>query len=186
MQLTVLLADSACTRSLATPLAEELWAAFGEEEVFRPGLGREVRAQQSPSEHSWTWDTASETDRGQFDEREYSTEVVYFGFWLWLCLWRESGFKQGQEGPEVWQKWEGEVGHQSAPTSRGLRGDYGLVSTRVPEAKPSKKPPRGCWGGMPKILFNRYYCSTIRRCHNKTAYSYQMLFFPHVFNLLKL
>lgn len=67
---------------MATPLAEELWAAFGEEEVFRPGLGREVRAQQSPSEHSWTWDTASETDRGQFDEREYSTEVVYFGFWL--------------------------------------------------------------------------------------------------------
>lgn len=65
-------------------------------------------------------------------------------------------------------------------------GGYGLVSTRVPEAKPSKKPPRGCWGGMPKILFNRYYCSTIRRCHNKTAYSYQMLFFPHVFNLLKL
>ena len=42
--------------------------------------------------------------------REDSTEVVYFGFWLWLCLRRESGFKQGQEGPEVWQKWEGEVG----------------------------------------------------------------------------
>ena len=70
------------------------------------------------------------------------------------------GSSKDRRGLKYDRSERGRLGHQSAPTSRGLRGDYGLVSPRVPEAKPSKRPLQGCWGGLPRTLFSRYHCIT--------------------------
>ncbi|XP_044046217.1 serum response factor-like isoform X3 [Siniperca chuatsi] len=85
-------------------------------------------------------DTASETDGGQFHDREYSTEVIYSG----SDQDSDSGDDEDTAGSGgdrrgvKRERSEREVGHQSAPTSGGLSG-YGGVSPGVPGAKPGKK-----------------------------------------------
>lgn len=85
--------------------------------------------------------TASETDGGQFDGREYSTEVIYSG----SDQDSDSGDDEDTAGSGgdrrgvKRERSEREVGHQSAPTSGGLSGGYGGVSPGVPGAKPGKK-----------------------------------------------
>ncbi|XP_040891863.1 serum response factor-like isoform X4 [Toxotes jaculatrix] len=85
--------------------------------------------------------TASGTDGGQFEDREYSTEVVYSG--------SEQDSDSGDEEDAAGsggdrrgvkrERSEREVGHQSAHTSGGLSGSYVGVSPGVPGAKPGKK-----------------------------------------------
>ncbi|XP_026179660.1 serum response factor-like isoform X4 [Mastacembelus armatus] len=83
----------------------------------------------------------SETDGGQFENREYSTEVVYSGSdqdsdsaddedTTGSC-----GDRRGVKR----ERSEREVGHHTAPASGGLSGGYGGVSPGVPGAKPGKK-----------------------------------------------
>ncbi len=85
--------------------------------------------------------TASDTDGRQFEDREYSTEVIYSG--------SDQDSDSGDEDDTAGsggdrrgvkrERSEREVGHQSAPTSGGLSGGYGGVSPGVPGAKPGKK-----------------------------------------------
>lgn len=84
--------------------------------------------------------TAADTDGGQFDVREYSTEVVYTG----SDQDSESGDDEDTPGSGgdrrgvKRERSEKEVGHQSAATG-GLSGGYSGVSAGVPGAKPGKK-----------------------------------------------
>lgn len=78
-----------------------------------------------------------ETDGRHFDDREYSTDVVYSG--------SDQDSDTGDDEETVCsggdrrgvkrERSEKEVGHQSAPTSGGLGGGYPVV----PGAKPGKK-----------------------------------------------
>lgn len=80
---------------------------------------------------------ACETDGNHFDDREYSTDVVYSG--------SDQDSDTGDDEETVGsggdrrgvkrERSEKEVGHQSAPTSGGLSGGYPVV----PGAKPGKK-----------------------------------------------
>ncbi|XP_049427653.1 serum response factor-like isoform X2 [Epinephelus fuscoguttatus] len=84
---------------------------------------------------------ATDTDGGRFEEREYSTEVVYSG----SDQDSDSGDDEDTAGSGgdrrgvKRERSERELGHQSAPTSGGLSGGYGGVSPGVPGAKPGKK-----------------------------------------------
>ncbi|TKS67935.1 Serum response factor [Collichthys lucidus] len=82
----------------------------------------------------------SETDGGQFDERAYSTEVIYSG----SDQDSDSGDDEDTAGSGdrrgvKRERSEREVGHQSAHISGGLSGVYGGVKPGVPGAKPGKK-----------------------------------------------
>ncbi|XP_027132506.1 serum response factor isoform X4 [Larimichthys crocea] len=82
----------------------------------------------------------SETDGGQFDERAYSTEVIYSG----SDQDSDSGDDEDTAGSGdrrgvKRERSEREVGHQSAHISGGLSGGYGGVKPGVPGAKPGKK-----------------------------------------------
>ncbi|XP_071328373.1 serum response factor-like isoform X1 [Trachinotus anak] len=85
--------------------------------------------------------TATETDGGQFGDREYSTEVVYSG----SDQDSDSGDDEDTAGSGgdrrgvKRERSEREVGHQSAPTSGGLSAGYVGVNPGVPGAKPGKK-----------------------------------------------
>ncbi|XP_050926261.1 serum response factor isoform X5 [Lates calcarifer] len=84
---------------------------------------------------------ASETDGGQFEDREYGAEMVYSG----SDQDSDSGDDEDTAGSGgdrrgvKRERSEREVGHQSAPTSGGLSGGYVGVSSGVPGAKPGKK-----------------------------------------------
>ncbi|XP_049899425.1 serum response factor-like isoform X2 [Epinephelus moara] len=84
---------------------------------------------------------ATDTDGGRFEEREYSTEVVYSG----SDQDSDSGDDEDTAGSGgdrrgvKRERSERELGHQSTPTSGGLSGGYGGVSPGVPGAKPGKK-----------------------------------------------
>lgn len=83
----------------------------------------------------------SHTDGGQFEDREYSTDMVYSG--------SEQDSDSGDDEDTAGsggdrrgvkrERSETEVGHQSAPSSVGLSGGYSGVSAGVPGAKPGKK-----------------------------------------------
>lgn len=83
----------------------------------------------------------SGTDGGQFEHREYSTEVVYSG----SDQDSDSGDDEDTAGSGgdrrgvKRERSEREVGHQSAPSSEGLSGGYSGVNPGVPGAKPGKK-----------------------------------------------
>ncbi|XP_070774740.1 serum response factor-like [Enoplosus armatus] len=85
--------------------------------------------------------TTSETDGGQFDDKEYSTEVIYSG----SDQDSDSGDDEDTAGSGgdrrgvKRERSEREVGHRSAPTPGGLSEGYGGVSPGVPGAKPGKK-----------------------------------------------
>lgn len=85
--------------------------------------------------------TTPMTDGGQFEEREYSTEVVYSG--------SEPDSDSGDDEDAAGsggdrrgvkrERSEREVGRQSSHTSGGLSGGYGGVSPGVQGVKPGKK-----------------------------------------------
>ncbi|XP_067353848.1 serum response factor-like isoform X2 [Channa argus] len=83
----------------------------------------------------------SGTDGGQFENREYSTEVVYSG----SDQDSDSGDDEDTAGSGgdrrgvKRERRERELGHQSTTTSGGLSGGYSSVSPGVPGAKPGKK-----------------------------------------------
>lgn len=85
--------------------------------------------------------TVSGTDGGQFEDREYSTEVVYSG----SDQDSDSGDDEDTAGSGgdrrgvKRERSERELGHQSAPSSGGLSGGYSEVNPGVPGAKPGKK-----------------------------------------------
>lgn len=84
--------------------------------------------------------SAAEPEGGRFEEREYSTEVVYSG----SDPDSESGEDEDTAGSGgdrrgvKRERREREVGHQAA-ASGGLAGGYGGASPGVPGAKPGKK-----------------------------------------------
>ncbi|XP_028271382.1 serum response factor-like isoform X2 [Parambassis ranga] len=85
--------------------------------------------------------TTPMTDGGQFEDREYSTEVVYSG--------SEPDSDSGDDEDAAGsggdrrgvkrERSEREVGRQSSHTSGGLSGGYGGVSPGVQGVKPGKK-----------------------------------------------
>ncbi|XP_030275239.1 serum response factor-like isoform X1 [Sparus aurata] len=83
----------------------------------------------------------TDTDRGQFEDRDYSTELVYSG----SDQDSDSGDDEDTAGSGgdrrgvKRERSEREVGHQSAASSGGLSGGHGGVSPGVPGAKPGKK-----------------------------------------------
>ncbi|KAM8771458.1 serum response factor-like isoform 2-T2 [Acanthopagrus schlegelii] len=83
----------------------------------------------------------TDTDGGQFDDRDYSTELVYSG----SDQDSDSGDDEDTAGSGgdrrgvKRERSEREVGHQSAASSGGLSGGHGGVSPGVPGAKPGKK-----------------------------------------------
>ncbi|XP_069578166.1 serum response factor-like isoform X3 [Brachyistius frenatus] len=85
--------------------------------------------------------TASETDGGQFEDREYCTEVVYSG----SDQDSDSGDDEDTAGSGgdrrgvKRERSEREVGHQSAHSSGGLAGGHSGVSPGVAGVKPGKK-----------------------------------------------
>ncbi|XP_033481162.1 serum response factor-like isoform X1 [Epinephelus lanceolatus] len=84
---------------------------------------------------------ATDTDGGRFEEREYSTEVVYSGSDQDSDSVddEDTAGSGGDRRGVKRERSERELGHQSAPTSGGLSGGYGGVSPGVPGAKPGKK-----------------------------------------------
>lgn len=82
--------------------------------------------------------SASGTDEGQFEDREYSTEVVYSGSDPDSDSGDDEdvGGSAGDRRGVKRERSEREVGHRSAPVSGGLSGSY---SGGVPGAKPGKK-----------------------------------------------
>lgn len=84
---------------------------------------------------------ASGTEEGQFEDREFSTEVVYSG----SDQDSDSGDDEdtmgsgGDRRGVKRERSEREVGRQSAGSSGGHSGGYCGVSPGVPGAKPGKK-----------------------------------------------
>lgn len=125
-----------------------------------PGLAPEPEPSERATEQGsaaseWTHpeldkNTASDTDRDHFDDREDSTMVIY------NTSNQESDSRDNKDTVGIKREnMKREVRHQSVPTSRGLSRVYSGVSTRVPRA--GKKTTTLQWVTIASLGKKWYY-----------------------------